>query len=1266
MKMKYFKLVFGLCFFASLTMFSQTNRGLWTQKNDSQRQQVAEKEFTLNFSNLNLTLSNAPIRGEFSGKSNLIIQFPNAEGTLESFRISEASTMAPELQVQYPGIRSYVGQGIDDPTAIIRFSVSPQKGLSSMMRSSLHGTTIIEPKNIDEQSYTVFNRSDSNSRRPKFECLTDDVVDQELLDEILAGTVNRDADDGMLHTFRLALSCTGEYGTWAGGDVASVMAQYNATMTRVNGIFEIDFATTMVIIANTEDVIYFDAGSDPYGSNLNSELQATLTSVIGEANYDVGHLFGQGGSGGNAGCIGCVCVDGLKGSGYTSLANPMGDDFDIDFVAHELGHQFGANHTFTQSNEGTGANLEPGSGSTIMGYAGITGSTDVQPHSDAYFHFFSIEQATTHVSSRTCDTETSLTQATPTADAGNDYTIPATTAFVLEGAGTSDGSTTFCWEQNDEGGPGNTFPSSSDTSGPSFRSLIPTTSPNRFMPAFSTVLGGTLGTQWEMVNDVSRVYSFKLTVRDNIVSGGQNKIDDMVVTVDDAAGPFVVTSQTASVTWDAGTTQTVTWDVAGTDSGSVNTPNVDIFVTPDNGVTFIQVASGVPNNGSYGITVPTGAVTSNARVMVRGAGNIFYAINSADITIQESEFVMNFGVTDIDICAPDDAVYNFTYNTFLGFSETTTFSATGNPAGTTVTFSPTTATADATAVTMTISGITDANVGANTITVTGTSASVTKNTDVIANIFSTTFSALTLAAPSDGAIDVMPPAMLSWNSDSNANSYLVEVASDAGFATIVESTSVTTTSYETTSLDVDTMYYWRVTPSNDCGTGAASAGWSFTTANIVCDGFASSDVPVAIDNGAANTVSSTFTIVDGVEISDVDILLDITHTWTNDLTLTVTSPAGTVVELTSINGGSGDNYTNTLFDDEAATSISSASPPFTGTFIPEQALSAFDGESSLGDWTLTVIDGAGGDGGALNSWTVFTCGEPVFDADGDGIDDIADNCPMIANVDQADNDNDGMGDVCDDDDDNDGILDVNDNCPWTANNDQSDIDGDGMGDICDDDMDGDGVLNDDDNCPTTANADQADLDGDGEGDVCDDDMDGDGVLNANDNCLTFANSDQADNDNDGMGDVCDDDDDNDSVLDTADNCPMTPNTDQSDVNRDDIGDVCEDCDEDGIINYYDTDTCDMVVIEGFSPNSDGINDTWVIDNINLYPNNHVRVYNRQGGLVFEKKGYAGDWDGVSDSASSNGTKLPVGSYMYIVESNEVGIPPLQGWVYINY
>ncbi|MFP4844648.1 immunoglobulin-like domain-containing protein [Winogradskyella sp. PE311] len=591
--------------------------------------------FSLDVAILKQQLESAPNRDDFGRPSNVVISVPNYNGKLEQFSIKEASTMHPDLQARYPEIRSYVGQGLDNPSSVLRFSISP-KGLSAMILSNDGESTFIDPIGNASNLHIVFNRKNRADFNDDFECQ----VTEQLNRSIDSGIAARNADDSILRTYRLAISATGEYTQYHGGTKAQALAAMNTTMTRVNGIYESDFNVTMQLIANTDDVIYTSTASDPYGnttSGYNSQLQNTLTSVIGESNYDVGHLFANLQNNGNAGCIGCVCVNNQKGSGWTSHVVPEGDPFDVDYVAHELGHQFGGNHTWTfGGNEGANAQMEPGSGSTIMGYAGITGATDVQNNSDPYFHARSIEQITDYIKTTSCQTNTNTGNNVPVVDAGSNYTIPRGTAFVLEGSATDADSgdmLSYCWEQYDENNAATTNPNVNATSGVAFRSFNPSTSTDRYFPRLSTIKTGATSWQWEAVPNVARNLNFRLTVRDNQAGGGTNNSDDMIVSVNGTAGPFIVNSPNTNVTWNAGTTQSVTWNVAGTTGNGVNAANVDIFLSTDGGDTYpISLASGVPNDGSHDILVPNSQGNQN-RIMVRGANNIFFDISNSNFTI---------------------------------------------------------------------------------------------------------------------------------------------------------------------------------------------------------------------------------------------------------------------------------------------------------------------------------------------------------------------------------------------------------------------------------------------------------------------------------------------------------------------------------------------------------------------------------------------------------------------------------------------------------
>jgi hypothetical protein len=419
------------------------------------------------------------------------------------------------------------------------------------------------------------------------------------------------------------------------------------TMNRVNEVYERDLAITMQLVPDTNKIIYLSPSSDPWDNEYNSTTQSVLDDVIGDANYDIGHNFNISG-GGNAGCIGCVCQTGQKGSAFTGLPNPTGDPFDIDFVAHEIGHQFGGFHTMnTCSRSGSGATeVEPASGSSIMGYAGIC-PTNVQNNSDAHFNYVNVRDIQDNVQTGTssaCAQETTLTNQPPVANAGSDYTIPISTPFVLKGSASDpDGlsTLTYNWSQNDpeNAGGGTGSPQSTWAVGPLYRSRFPSTSLNRWMPQISNVISNDLTPTWEVTPSVSRQMSFSFIVRDNgsgFANGiGQTSTDLMDISVEDS-DPFVILTPNTDVIWNVGSTEMISWDVGQTDNTTINCQTVNIKLSTDGGMTYpILLSSNTPNDGSEAIMIPN-ILTTSARVMVEAADNIFYDISDANFSIDSS------------------------------------------------------------------------------------------------------------------------------------------------------------------------------------------------------------------------------------------------------------------------------------------------------------------------------------------------------------------------------------------------------------------------------------------------------------------------------------------------------------------------------------------------------------------------------------------------------------------------------------------------------
>lgn len=605
--------------------------------------------YSLNLKALKEKLVTAPSRN-VGQESDIVIAFPNPNGEMQNFKIYEASIMHPELAAKHPEIQSYVGFGLEDKTAIIRFSTTIF-GLHTMTFSGKTGTSYIDPYSKDLENYMVYSKSSLTTSR-QFSCGSIG-GDLDLAEDVSTDLSFRRADNGLFKTYRLAMACTIEYAAFhvnaagvGGGTIAArkaaVLAAMNVTMTRVNGVFERDMSLTMQIIPNNDLLI--NITSDSYDNSnpgfiLLEQNQTQVDNIIGTANYDIGHVCSTGGGG--VATLGCVCNSATKARGVTGSFAPVGDPYDIDFVAHEIGHQYGANHTFNSDQGGCSGNqsaasaYETGSGSTIMAYAGLCAPDDVQNNSDAYFHARSMSQMLTLINgSANCAVAVPNGNTPPVVDAGLDYTIPFGTAFVLTGSASdadNDG-LTYCWEQYNNQLSAQP-PVATSTNGPNFRSRNPSNSPSRFFPVFSSVLANNLTPTWEVVPNVARTMIFSLVVRDNgSPLGSQTGRETMNLRIA-SVGPFKVTSQNTPTAWLRNSTQTITWDVAGTTANNINTAFVNIKLSVDGGVTFpYLLAENTANDGTENITAPD-VVSQNCRILIEAVGNVFYAVNTTTFNI---------------------------------------------------------------------------------------------------------------------------------------------------------------------------------------------------------------------------------------------------------------------------------------------------------------------------------------------------------------------------------------------------------------------------------------------------------------------------------------------------------------------------------------------------------------------------------------------------------------------------------------------------------
>lgn len=936
-------------------------------------------------------LSPSALRGDNT------IALPLPDGSLVDFEYKETQVMEQGLKDKYPEIRAYSGTSLDGNYSVY-FDIGTY-GLHATVLSA-KGEIHITPASMTDPSihYVYYGRDLIDYDQTPFKCGVEEKIEEQRISRQEVASLR--TGEISLQTYRFAVATTGEFGA-VRGTTAGTLSDLVTSTNRLNQLYEKEAGMRLILIANNDQLIFLDPNTDPYfnadqGRELINQNTDIINNLVGAFSYDLGHVYtARCTDVGGVARLSSICSSG-KGAGVSCYNNGIISATNY-VTAHEIGHQLGANHTFHScgANVRLGNDFEPGSGTTIMSYAGSCGNQNLGSR-DYYYHQGSLDEIYNVIRrvgspALNCAGKVATTNISPviTNMPRGELVIPTSTPFILSGSVTDENTNDplrYSWEQKDSTNLVTLlgFPSGNS---PLFRSWLPRADSFRIFPS-AQYLFNNVNYVAEFLPTYARNMNFVFTVRDNNPEAGIAIWRTMRMRVVNTGAPFAITSGNNAFTIEAGSPFKLTWNVSDTDKAPINATKVNIYITTDQALNLGNpklrlVASSVPNDGEEIIIIPE-MLATNARFVVRPTDNVFFDINNSNIRVvaaTKPSAYFEFVAPDTDLCLPASSTFKLNSSGIGGYTGNISYQTGNLPSGIKAIFSKNIVKVGE-AVDLNIDITNNVPTGAYDISI----ISIGSNNDSIVrtiryNVISTNFNDLASVLPLNGSKNLGGLPEFTWTSSKNATDYRLQISTDPTFPSnnLFFSGDTDLTNFKPSkTLDKAKIYFWRVRANNVCGGGEYTLPKALGTEVLACKVFAASDLPINISSSGRPTIESKINVGEDFNITDCNIKpVSIEHEFFKDLTATLTSPKGTQVVIWDNQCPRRMSFTSG-FDDEAP-SFFTCGTAADAQWRPIGSLATFKNENAKGQWVFKIEDKAGGSGGKLSAFNLEFCGNIAVD-----------------------------------------------------------------------------------------------------------------------------------------------------------------------------------------------------------------------------------------------------------------------------------------------